>query len=67
MTGLLGVIVMYIFAAVTYFSDLRNTLLFVEDQDLEMCTTFLHCYLTMLSFGMRSGGGIGDTILYPDF
>ena len=67
MTGLLGVIILYIFASLTFFSNMKNTTLFIEDSSLAMCSNYMHCFLTMLGFGMRSGGGIGDVIAYPDY
>lgn len=67
MTGVLGIIVLYIFASLTYFSSMKNTTIFIEDDSLQMCSNYMHCFLTMLGFGMRSGGGIGDVIAYPDY
>ena len=71
MTGLLGIIFIYIFTSVTYFSYLKETMVFVEnsppDYVQSMCTNYIHCFLTMIGFGLRSGGGIGETIEYPDY
>ena len=78
MTALLGVIVIYVFASITYFSELRGTMNFLDDTDpdpsvgdpgftFSMCSSLPHCFLTLLNFGMRSGGGIGETLLYPSY
>lgn len=60
MTGILGAILIYIFTSLTYFTSMKRTTIFVEDQTFSMCSSFPHCFLTMLGFGMRSGGGIGE-------
>lgn len=67
MTGILGVVIIAIFSSMAYFSSMKSTLIFVEDDNFQMCTNYPHCFLTMLGFGLRSGGGIGDTLLYPDY
>lgn len=80
MTALLGVIVIYIFSSITYFSTLRTTMNYLDANDgddvdpdsldyykLEMCSSLTHCFLTILNFGMRAGGGIGETLAYPYF
>lgn len=67
MTGLLGVVFVFIFSSMTFFSSLKDTMVFLEVDNFQMCTDYLHCFLTILNFGMRAGGGIGETLLYPDF
>jgi hypothetical protein len=33
-----------------------------EDKGEKLCSSMIQCYLTMLSYGVRSGGGIGDVL-----
>ena len=78
MTALLGVIVIYVFASITYFAELKETMNYLDNSDpdpatgdpgftFSMCSSLPHCFLTVLNFGMRSGGGIGETLLYPSY
>ncbi|KAI9493708.1 hypothetical protein BDB00DRAFT_822221 [Zychaea mexicana] len=60
-TAILGVIVVYIHSVVAY-------VFFREEFDVTKglhCSTLTQCFVTALSHGVRSGGGIGD-ILEPD-
>ena len=67
MTMILGFILVFISGSTTFFSNLRVTSIFMQAPEFTLCTSYLHCYLSLLSFGMRSGGGFGDVILYPDY
>lgn len=70
MTGLLGIIVIYVFSTITYFSSMKDTMNFMDNTDdwtFSMCSSLPHCFLTILNFGMRQGGGIGEAIAYPQF
>lgn len=62
-TALLGVIMIYIYSILGFF--------FVDDAyyngDINgtgerQCESMLQCYLTTLNWGLRNGGGIGDTL-----
>lgn len=66
-TWIFGLILSFVYTSITYFSILRPQLQFIDDENLEMCYNFLHCYIMMINFGMRSGGGIGETLLYPGY
>lgn len=66
-TLILVIVFLYIFTSITYFSYLKGTMIFVDETDFSMCSSFFHCFLTMIGFGMRSGGGIGENIMYPDY
>ncbi|KAI9249172.1 hypothetical protein BDA99DRAFT_575816 [Phascolomyces articulosus] len=60
-TGILGVIVVYIHSVVAY-------IFFRSEFDVTKglhCSSLTQCFVTALSHGVRSGGGIGD-ILEPD-
>ena len=32
-----------------------------------LCSSLLHCFLTIMSYGPRSSGSIGDVVLYPSY
>ena len=62
-------LIVYLFSwfAFYYFSELFEFegLLNVKDDSTEeekLCSSMIQCYLTMLSYGVRSGGGIGDVL-----
>ena len=62
-------LIVYLFSwfAFYYFPELFefNNLLNVNDDTSEeekLCSSMVQCYLTMLSYGVRSGGGIGDVL-----
>ena len=62
-------LIVYLFSwiAFYYFSELFefDDLLNVKDDSVErekLCSSMIQCYLTMLSYGVRSGGGIGDVL-----
>ena len=38
-----------------------------KDNEESMCGSLLQCYFTLLSYGVRSGGGIGDVITMLTF
>ena len=66
-TFIFGIIQIFIYTSVTYFSRLRQFLTFIDSDELEMCENFFHCFMMTLNFGMRSGGGIGEALLYPQY
>jgi hypothetical protein len=62
-------LIVYLFSwiAFYYFPELFefNSLLNVNDdteEEEKLCSSMVQCYLTMLSYGVRSGGGIGDVL-----
>lgn len=67
LTTAFGLILIYTFTVVTYFSTLRGKMKFIDDDDFEMCNNLFHCYLVMINFGSRTGGGIGEKVLYPNY
>jgi hypothetical protein len=48
MTGLLGIILLFNFTTITYYTRLQELMPFAENKDFKWCTDYLHCYLTML-------------------
>lgn len=55
------------FTSITYFTSLRENYIFLEDNTLNLCENYFQCFITMANFGVRSGGGIGDLLLYPNY
>ena len=49
------------FSQLFEFSELYNIKL-DTNVDEKLCSSLIQCFLTMLSYGVRSGGGIGDVI-----
>ncbi|TPX76050.1 hypothetical protein CcCBS67573_g02688 [Chytriomyces confervae] len=60
-TVLLGVIIIYIYSVIG-FVFFRHA--FNEQQGLH-CQSLFSCFLTVLSYGLRSGGGIGELLEVP--
>ena len=66
-TFMFGIIQIFVYTAVTYYSRLKSKLVYVETDTLEMCENFFHCFVMTINFGMRSGGGIGEAVAYPQY
>lgn len=65
-TSILGIALMFIYTSLAHFSKLRETMKWDNDpDDFSMCSNYAHCFLTMMGFGLRSGGGIGEKTFYP--
>ncbi|KAI8621777.1 hypothetical protein BC830DRAFT_1163501 [Chytriomyces sp. MP71] len=60
-TVILGVIIIYIYSVIG-FVFFRHA--FDENEGLH-CHSLLSCFLTVLSYGLRSGGGIGELLEVP--
>uniref|UniRef100_A0A8C1Y2J9 Inositol 1,4,5-trisphosphate receptor n=1 Tax=Cyprinus carpio TaxID=7962 RepID=A0A8C1Y2J9_CYPCA len=76
LTAVLGLILVYLFSIVGYmfFKDdfilevnrIPNGTLDVEEDDVERaCDSLWMCMITVLSHGLRSGGGVGDVLRKP--
>jgi len=59
MTFTFGLIIIFIYSLVAFFF-LRDS--FVIDQYENICTTIWHCFISLIDFGLRSGGGIGEVL-----
>ena len=67
-------LLVYIYTWITIFY-IRNTFIFEEVFEYEsgqyitevFCHSFLQCYLILISYGTRSGGGIADNLPTPSF
>jgi hypothetical protein len=51
----------YYFPELFEFDNLLNVITDNTEQE-KLCSSMIQCYLTMLSYGVRSGGGIGDVL-----
>ncbi|KAK9721473.1 hypothetical protein K7432_003395 [Basidiobolus ranarum] len=60
-TVLLGVIIIYVYSVVG-FVYFRHS--FDSEQGL-YCDTLLDCFVTVLAYGIRAGGGLGDVLQAP--
>ena len=67
MTGILGIVLLFIFSTITYYTGLKDSMIFLENTEFEMCNDYLHCFISVFGFGLRAGGGIGDVLQYPDY
>ena len=66
MTAMLGLIIIYIYAAVafvfvydTYYDDDINRGLLNRKGD-SVCMSMMHCFLSTINYGLRGSGGIGE-------
>ena len=67
-------LLVYIYTWITIFY-IRNTFIFEEVFEYKsgqyitevFCHSFLQCYLILISYGTRSGGGIADNLPTPSF
>jgi len=68
-TALLGIIMIYIYSIVGFFfSDDSYFNVDVGSYGGErQCQSMLQCYLTTLNWGLRNGGGIGESLLLPSY
>lgn len=67
MTGILGVIIIYIYSMIAYYSTVvHSTLKGINDLEWQMCKDAWSCFVFAINSGLRSGGGIGDTIAQPN-
>ena len=51
----------YYFSELFEFSELLNVNYDIYEEE-KLCSSMIQCYLTMLNYGVRSGGGIGDVL-----
>ena len=65
LTGLLGLILIYIYALLAF--NFIDASYYDSDISERTCSTMFQCYITTLNWGLRNGGGIGDTLQKPSF
>lgn len=63
MTAILGIVIIYIFAMIGFYSNhMKSTLIFAgNNNNMVVCDNSLDCFLLFINFGIRNGGGIGDS------
>ena len=66
-TAVFALILIFIYTSFTYFYEevLITNLSVIDQNNVVFCDTFTMCYLNMITFGLRSGGGIGDMLELP--
>lgn len=73
MTGVLGIIVMFIYSMIGFYAseDFRNNMVFDQqvginnDENLYLCDSPLRCFMFVVNMGLRAGGGVGEVIKQP--
>jgi len=63
MTGLLGMVIMYIYGMLAYYNTTLHSSM--KGQDMPICTDPFNCFMFIVNLGMRSGGGVGDQLWQP--
>ncbi|EGR32730.1 hypothetical protein IMG5_072330, partial [Ichthyophthirius multifiliis] len=63
---IIGCTFLYIYSALGYYSDIKKTLIYTNNQNYEICSTPWDCFTFILGQALRQGGGIGDLIQMPD-
>eukprot|EP01006_Ploeotia_vitrea_P023908 TRINITY_DN56589_c0_g1_i1.p1 TRINITY_DN56589_c0_g1~~TRINITY_DN56589_c0_g1_i1.p1 ORF type:complete len:579 (+),score=47.73 TRINITY_DN56589_c0_g1_i1:24-1739(+) len=67
LTGVLLVVVVYIFAIVAFYGLWEDTFQHPQEDGFH-CRTLIRCFIINISYGMRFGGGIGEALLLrPDW
>ena len=61
-TGVLGVIIVYLFSVVAFLFLRDDFVLEVGDVPERTCDSLLLCIVTSMNQGLRNGGGIGDIL-----
>jgi hypothetical protein len=65
-TAVFGFILLFIYSSFAFFSQLLEVDLGVIDQDMTVfCDNLAMCFLNMASFGLKTGGGIGEKLILP--
>ena len=62
-----AIIAFYYLTHSFHFNNLYDVKKDKNDNEESMCGSLLQCYMTLLSYGVRSGGGIGDVITMLTF
>lgn len=54
MTALLGGVILYIYAIIGYSNqDIRDSFLYANETDINMCTSAFDCFIFILNSGLR--------------
>eukprot|EP01016_Furgasonia_blochmanni_P030155 TRINITY_DN31476_c0_g1_i1.p2 TRINITY_DN31476_c0_g1~~TRINITY_DN31476_c0_g1_i1.p2 ORF type:complete len:189 (-),score=53.68 TRINITY_DN31476_c0_g1_i1:33-599(-) len=52
MTAFLGVLVLYIYSVIGYYTVIKESLTYMDQDNLNLCQSMLHCYLSYLDLGL---------------
>ena len=68
MTAVLGCLVLFIYSVISNFTSIKSTFSYVNDEEIKLCENILECFLSVIDLGLRTGGGIGEALIYtsPD-
>ena len=61
-TGVLGVIIVYLFSVAAFLFLRDDFVIDVDDNPERACDSLLMCIVTSMNQGLRNGGGIGDVL-----
>ena len=64
LTVVLALVIIYIYA-IFGFIFFRNKFNISDNNDDIFCNSMFDCFITVVNYGLRSGGGIGDILLPP--
>ena len=66
-TALFALIMMFIYTSFVFYSSdsIVTELGLIDQPDVQFCESFSMCFLNMVSFGIKAGGGIGEVLVLP--
>lgn len=68
LTSLLGVVLIYIYSLFGFFfSDYSYFYSGVSPNGERGCTSMVQCFSSTLNYGLRNGGGVGDTLAFLSY
>jgi len=62
MTGILGVVVIFIYAMVAYYGPYVRSSMDTVEYEVPICDTPIMCFMYVINIGLRSGGGVGEPL-----
>ena len=65
MTGLLGLIIMYIYAMIAFYDPIVHSTINNNQMGIPLCIDAFNCFLFAVNMGLRAGGGVGDVADQP--
>lgn len=66
MTGVLGLVIIFIYGMIGFYSEEVRTTMETLELEVPICDTPLMCFIYVLNLGLRSGGGVGEPLISPD-
>jgi hypothetical protein len=66
-TALFGIVLFYFYTAMAYFyqDNLAVNEGVIDHETAQFCQSYPMCYVNMIYYGLRAGGGIGDLLQTP--